>query len=71
MAGVVKFPKYRRPPIPQGGLEIQIKLFVYQGSSSDEIYKKMKTFLGEYYVEPEKISVLDNKIKDHCFDQSM
>ena len=40
LSAVVKDPKYRRSPIPQGGLEIPITLKVFKGDTSDNVLKK-------------------------------
>lgn len=47
--------KFRRSPLPQGGLEILITLTVMQNNASLRIYSKMQAFVTEYYVEPENI----------------
>ena len=44
--------KCRISPIPKG-LEIHVTLVVKKGTSSGEVFSKMKDFLEEYYIEPE------------------
>ena len=51
----VRMTKFRRIPLPQGGLEIPIKLCVGKEDSSNEVFRKMKGFMLENYLEPEKI----------------
>ena len=48
-------PKYRRSPIPKGGLEIPIYRKVFKGDTPDNVFKKMGEFLERFYVEPDKI----------------
>ena len=49
--------------MPQGGLEILIKLRIREGKSSPKIFRKMNGFVLDYYVEPEKIP-LDIKVEE-------
>ena len=58
----VRQTKFRRSPLPQGGLEIPISLRIWQADSSNSVYEKMKKFFKEYYLEPEDILV--EKITD-------
>ena len=51
----VRSTKFCRSPLPQGGLEIPIKLRVGKGKASLEIFRKMKGFVLDNYLEPEKI----------------
>ena len=44
LSAVVKDPKYRRSPIPQGGLEIPISLKVFKGDTPDNVFKKWANF---------------------------
>ena len=53
LSSVVRDPKYRRSPIPQGGMEIPITLKVFRGDTPDG--GKMGEFSERFYVEPEKI----------------
>ena len=46
--------KFHRSPLPQGGLEILIKLWVGKGKGSLEIFKKTKGFMLDNYLKPEK-----------------
>ena len=64
ITGIVKSNKYRRSPILQGGLEIPIKLVIGQGSSSDQVFQRVKQLVNEYYIEPERISVIESNNKD-------
>ena len=45
--------KFRRSPLPQGGLEIRITLTILQNNASLTVYDKMQELMMEYYVEPE------------------
>ena len=47
--------KCRISPIPNRGLGIPVTLVVKKGTSSGEVFSKMKDFLEEYYIEPELI----------------
>lgn len=47
--------KFRRSPLPQGGLEIPITVTVLKNHASQKIYSKMQAFMKEYYVEPDNI----------------
>ena len=44
LSAVVRDPKYRRSPIPQGGLEIPITLKVFKGDTPDNVFKKWGNF---------------------------
>ena len=55
LRGNVSDTKYRRSPLPQGGLEIPMTLSLYQGKATAEEYKSPKSFINEYYCEPEDI----------------
>ena len=45
--------------IPNKGLEISIRLIVKEGSTNSEVFRKMKHFLEEYYIEPDLIKKPD------------
>ena len=47
--------KFRRSSLPQGDLEIPIKLRVGKGKASLEIFRKIKDFVLDNYLEPEKV----------------
>lgn len=64
----VRMTKFRRSPLPQGGLEIPIKLCVGKGDSSNEVFRKMKGFMLENYLEPEKIP-LEIKFEEEDEDE--
>ena len=49
--------KYRRSPLPQGGLEIPIAWEVLQSNASVEVYSTMQRLLTEHYYEPEQIPI--------------
>ena len=49
----------RISPIPNKGLEISIRLIVKKGSTNSEVFRKMKHFLEEYYIEPDLIKKPD------------
>ena len=55
MKASVRNVKFRRSPLPQGGLEIPITLTILQNNASLTVYNKMQEFMMEYYVEPENI----------------
>ena len=45
LRGNVSDTKYRRSPLPQGGLEIPMTLSVYQGKATAEEYESLKSFI--------------------------
>ena len=55
MKASVRDVKFRRTPLPQGGLEIPITLTILQNNASLTVYNKMQEFMMKYYVEPENI----------------
>ena len=55
MKASVRDVKFRRSPLPQGGLEIPITLTILQNNASLTVYNKMQESMMEYYVEPENI----------------
>lgn len=57
LSATVRQTKFRRSPLPQGGLEIPITLYIQRGESDDRIYNQMRGFAQEYYMEPEKIPI--------------
>ena len=61
---LVRDPKYRRSPIPQGGLEIPITLKVFKGDTPDHVFKKMWEFLERFYVEPDKTPPTESLASD-------
>lgn len=63
LGATVRSTKFRRSPLPQGGLEIPIDFLVKISKASEDIYKKMKVFVKENYMEPEKIP-LSVKVED-------
>ena len=69
----VRSTKFLRSPLPQGDLEhshqeILIKLRDGKGKASLEIFRKIKGFLLDNYLEPEKIS-LDVKAEEEEGDE--
>ena len=53
---MVQDTKYRRFPIPKGGLENLIVLIVNKVKATVSVFQKMKHLIEEYYMEPEKIT---------------
>ena len=49
--------KYRRLPIPKSGLEIPIVLIIKNENAPTSVFNRMRGFVEEYCIEPEKISV--------------
>ena len=47
--------RYRRSPIPKGGLEIPITMLVKRHKASPAVFNKMKELVFEYYTEPENV----------------
>ena len=41
----------RMSPIPNKGLEISVTLIVKRGSTNSKVFRKMKHFMEEYYIE--------------------
>ena len=60
---MVSSTKFHRSPLPQDGLEILIKLRVGKGNASLEIFRKMKGFVLDNYLETKKIP-LDIKTEE-------
>ena len=60
--------KFRRSPLPQGGLEIPIKLRVGKGKVNFEIFRKVKSFVLDNYLKSEKI-MLDVKTEGEEEDE--
>ena len=42
LEATVRCTKYRRSPLPQGGLEIPVTLLIFKGDSSDDVYSRMQ-----------------------------
>ena len=57
LEGRVRDSKFRRSPIPKGGLEIPIVLIVWKDKASTSVFSRMKDFVEEYYIEPDKMTV--------------
>lgn len=55
----VRGTKFRRSPLPHGGLKRSITLYVIKTESSDKIFIQMKNFVEVHYLEPEKILIKD------------
>ena len=53
MKASVRDIKFRRSPLPQGGLEIPITLTILRNNASLRIYDKMQEFAMGYYMETE------------------
>ena len=60
--------KFRRIPLSQGGLEISIKLRVGKEKAILEILRKIKGYVLDNYLEPEKIP-LDVKTEEEEEDE--
>ena len=63
LVATVHLTKFRRSSLPQGDLEIPIKLRVGKGKASLEIFRKIKDFVLDNYLEPEKVP-LDVKTEE-------
>ena len=69
LSATVRETKFRRSPLPQGGLEIPITLYIRKAESTDNIYNQMKGFVEKYYMEPEKITIKEEfQEVDDTFD---
>ena len=66
---MVRSTKFRRSPLPQGGPEIPIKPQVGNGKAILKIFRKMKGFVLDNYLQPEKIplAVKTEEEKDEFF----
>ena len=64
LSALVRDLKYRRSPIPQGGLEIPITLKVFKGDTPNNVFKKMREFLEKFYVEPDKTPPTESLASD-------
>ena len=49
LEGRVRDNKYRRSPIPKGGLEISIVLIVNKDKTPSSVFDRMKEYLQDYY----------------------
>ena len=56
--------QFRRSPLPQGGLEIPLKLSICHADTSNGVFQKIIDFVNEYYTDPEKISAVQEKEED-------
>ena len=54
---IVRDTNFRRSTLPQVGLEIPVTLIVNRGGASEDIFDQMKSFIQDYYMEPENISL--------------
>ena len=75
--GRVRDSKFRRSPIPKGGLEIPIVLIVWKDKASTSVFSRMIDFVEEYYIEPDKMTespaqseaeerVADDDLGEYC-----
>ena len=64
LSAVVRDPKYRRSPSPQGGLVIPITLKVFKGNTPENVFKKVGEFLESFYEEPDKIPPTESLATD-------
>ena len=67
LEGRVRDTKYRRSPIPSGGLEIPITLLVMKCRASLAVFDKMNELVTEYYIEPELIK--KSNFQTECEDR--
>ena len=65
LSAIVRDPKYRGSPIPQGGLGIPMALKVFKGDTPNNVFKKMGEFLERFYVEPDKIPPTESFVSDN------
>ena len=49
LEGRVRDNKYRRSPIPKGGLKIPIVLIVNKDKAPSSVFDRMKEYLQDYY----------------------
>ena len=68
LEGRVRDVRYRRSPIPKGGLEIPITMLVKRHKASPAVFNKMKKLVLEYYTEPENIkkSKVQSEMEERC-----
>ena len=59
----VRDTKFRRSPLPQGGLEVPITLRIEQGRTSVDIFQKMKSYVEGYYIEPDNIPITEEDME--------
>ena len=64
LEATIRCTKYRRSPLPQGGLEIPVTSLIFEGDSTENVYSKMQELVANNYIDPEKISVIDKKKDD-------
>ena len=55
LTSTVSDEKFRRSPIPQGGLEIPIKLRIFKGSAPNHVFQRMKELITTTYMKPYQI----------------
>ena len=61
----------RISPILNKGLEIPVPLIVKKGSMNSEVFRKMKHFLEEYYIEPDLIKKPEVEEDDELSDDKI
>ena len=55
--------KFRRSPLPQGGLEISITLTIFNTADAcSRIYDKMQELVKEYHMEP--VDIIEDENQD-------
>ena len=59
LSSFVRETKFQRSPLPQGGLEIPITLYVIKADGSEKIFSQDKNFVEEHSLEPKKIPIKD------------
>ena len=59
LSTVVRETKFQGSPLPKGGREMPITLCVIKAESREKISGQMKSFVEEYYLQPEKIPIND------------
>ena len=58
----------RISPFPNKGLEIPVTLIMKKVSTNSEVFRKMKHFLGKYYIETELIKRSEVEENDELSD---
>ena len=65
--------RYRRSPIPRGGLEIEITMLVNKLKASPAVFNKMKELISGHYKEPEntKKSKVQSELQERCSSEDL
>ena len=63
LEGNLRDVRYRRSPIPKGGLKMPKTIVLKKHKDSPMVFTKMKELILEYYTEPENIKNRKSKVR--------